>query len=312
MDLRSVFTFGTALALGGACATPSPPERDPQAPRVYRVLRGETLATIASKRSSTAEQLRAWNDLPPGEPPPGTILLIYPRGTVVPAAQVGTPGRPMVINDPEPIGPAPEPSPRPPDRVAVTVPERGPPGLLGADVTAPALPTGGANGPVHKGHRPGTISLGPRASLATGPEADHTAAELGRSPLPAPANWRVGVPGALSPPPARPCLPPPTDAAEGEVVTARGLTKPQIKAGMRPVVVAAGGCLAGDGAGAYQVTLEVVAGCDGRAAQVTVADDGGLPGAITACIAGVARNAGFDPHDDVGGTVFLYPIRFER
>jgi hypothetical protein len=62
----------------------------------------------------------------------------------------------------------------------------------------------------------------------------------------------------------------------------------------------------------FQVTLEVVAGCDGRVASVDVADGGGLPAGVGACVADVAKNASFDPHDDTAGTVFLFPIRFER
>ncbi len=91
-----------AVILGLIACSPASeaPSRDPDAPRVYRVLRGDTLATIASKRSTTPDLLRRWNDLPEGEPAPGTILLIY-RGTTVPDATPGTHARPLVINDPE-------------------------------------------------------------------------------------------------------------------------------------------------------------------------------------------------------------------
>ena len=51
---------------------------DPNAPRRYRVLRGDTLRTIASKRSCQPSDLINWNDLGP-DPflVPGQILKIY-------------------------------------------------------------------------------------------------------------------------------------------------------------------------------------------------------------------------------------------
>lgn len=294
-----------ALALA-ACAPTPEPARDPAAPRIYRVLHGDTLATIASKRSTTPEKLRAWNELPDGDPPPGTILLIYPAGTTVPTAPVGTASRPMVINDPDPRPEPPAPAPS-----AGIAPS--PPGLLASDAPAPApLPAAAPSAP--RAGPPGTPALGDRSGLAAQPSADLTSPEIERRPPPSEpkAAWSVGTPGALAPPAPKACLPPPADAPEGGVVTAAGLSKAQIKAAMRPVLAAADSCLAGDGTGVVQVTLEIVAGCDGRARSVMVADTGGAPSGIADCVATVARNATFPAHDDAGGTVFLYPISLRR
>jgi len=77
--VRITLLFLALLACGSA---PEPeveaPEPDPDAPRRYRVLRGDTLRTIASKRSCQPSDIVGWNGL--GEDPllvPGQILLIY-------------------------------------------------------------------------------------------------------------------------------------------------------------------------------------------------------------------------------------------
>lgn len=290
------------LALGAfvaGCAPAEPePVRDPSAPRIYRVLNGDTLATIASKRSSTPEKLRVWNELPDGEPAPGTILLIYPPGTTVPTAPAGTAARPLVINDPDPVAP-----PR-------RAPEVTAPGILGGETPDLPIPTGVAS--TGRSAPPGTTQL-PRSNPGAGAVADMSSPEIERSkPAPVATSWSVGSPGSLAAPAPKPCLPGPTDAPEGGIALATGLSKAQIKAGMRAVAAAADGCLVGDGAGTFQVTLEVVAACDGRVRSVMVADGGGLPGGVADCVATVARNASFAAHDDQAGTVFLIPVRFER
>lgn len=310
-----------AASLAGCGPAEPEPVRDPAAPRVYRVLNGDTLATIASKRSATPEKLRAWNDLPDGDPPPGTILLIYPPGTTVPTAPAGTAARPLVINDPDPVAPpardreAAIPPGRAGERVAVAAPPppSGPPGVLGGETPELAIPTGGPS--TSRSAPPGTPALGPRSNPGAGAVADMSSPEIERpqpAPAPAAAAWTVGSPGHLAPPAPKACLPGPTDAPEGGIALATGLSKAQIKAGMRAVAAAADGCLAGSGSGTYQVTLEVVAACDGRVRSVMVADGGGLPSGVADCVATVARNASFAAHDDPAGTVFLIPVRFER
>ncbi len=301
VDVRWWPILAVVAFLAGCGPAEPEPVRDPAAPRIYRVLNGDTLATIASKRSTTPEKLRAWNELPDGDPAPGTILLIYPPGTTLPTAPAGTAARPLVINDPDPVAP---PVERPPLAAA--------PGILGGETPDLPIPTGVASTP--RAAPPGTTAL-PRSNPGAGAVADMTSPEIERpkpAPAPATASWRVGSPGSLAAPAPKPCLAGPTDAPEGGIALATGLSKAQIKAGMRAVAAAADGCLVGDGSGTFQVTLEVVAACDGRVRSVMVADGGGLPAGVADCVATVARNASFAAHDDQAGTVFLIPVRFER
>ncbi len=115
-----------ALLACGADPLPDsePAEPDPNAPRRYRVLRGDTLNTIASKRSCQPSDIVNWNGL--GADPllvPGQILLIYRENQKIalrPATPTGDDNEALPTRAPQPgdgdgvaIADIPDPEPRP-------------------------------------------------------------------------------------------------------------------------------------------------------------------------------------------------------
>ena len=94
------------------------------------------------------------------------------------------------------------------------------------------------------------------------------------------------------------------------MLASSGLGISEIKAGMRPVLQAAAGCLPKDAKGQWEVHLEVSLGCDGLVYDTRTSQSGGLPGPVTACLESVADQASFAAAE--GATTFLYPIHLAQ
>ena len=101
-----------------------------------------------------------------------------------------------------------------------------------------------------------------------------------------------------------------SEMGDRDMVASSGLGVAEIKAGMRPVLQAALGCLPKDATGQWEVHLEVSLGCDGMVYDTRTTQTGGLPSPVTACLEAVADQASFAAAE--GATTFLYPIRLAR
>jgi hypothetical protein len=112
-------------------------------------------------------------------------------------------------------------------------------------------------------------------------------------------------------PSAKPCLPPPTgdDLGDEGAVASRGLERAQVKGAMNAFVGHTLRCFPAE-ATAGTVMTDLVVGCDGRVASVTVSDDGGFDAATIACVRDVLGRTPFPAHDLPDGYPFGYPLSF--
>ena len=101
-----------------------------------------------------------------------------------------------------------------------------------------------------------------------------------------------------------------SEMGERDMFASAGLGVSEIKAGMRPVLQAAAGCLPKDAKGQWEVHLEVSLGCDGLVYDTRTSQSGGLPNPVTACLESVADQASFAAAE--GATTFLYPIHLAQ
>ena len=98
--------------------------------------------------------------------------------------------------------------------------------------------------------------------------------------------------------------------ADEDAVASRGLSEAQIRSAMEAFVGETLRCAPEGVATPGTVVLQLRVGCDGRVAGVTVADPGGLPDAMVACVRDVLRFTPFPAHDLPDGEVFDYPLTF--
>ena len=322
------------LACGPA---PEPPPVDPDAPRRYRVLRGDSLKTIASKRSCSPEDLIAWNHL--GTEPllvPGQILKIY-RANFRPESKDRPSQAEPDAGPPPASGRVAEGTPSPRHPPSTTASESSPPQRPDASVSrAPATPrkvevgSASKNGVailsllddlgdadlVHvasvkpSGATPGQAGLKGR-SLDGSVDVDATAVEIHRRPASTVSRTATGSgrTPALKKASPKTCLPVVMrDLGDEGMAAPDGLDRAAIRRGMAPIVAAAAGCLAPEARGDWTLHLEVTVGCDGLVYQAEVIMDGGLPTGVTRCVTEVAEQGSFDASQGV--TPFVYPIRF--
>ena len=347
---------------------PEPNFFDPTKPHRYRVLRGDSWNTIASKRNTRPDVLREWNCLPEDHLLiPGQILNIFPGGDGAPdcdaavadaelapapaaeTAPTAAPSGAIASGTPATSAPAaPAPQPRgtaAPQPAAAPTPTAGPavasaspspaprqPQSLQVDLPAQGTSRMGAGGthllslldqvdegveltavPSIQGRASvGGNSLDRRSSLGGGGSA-----ELGGVDIAARERAKpLGGPDAI---PQLPKAQPKqckavrlrqSEMGDRDMVASSGLGVAEIKAGMRPVLQAALGCLPKDATGQWEVHLEVSLGCDGMVYDTRTTQTGGLPSPVTACLEGVADQASFAAAE--GATTFLYPIRLAR
>ena len=104
------------------------------------------------------------------------------------------------------------------------------------------------------------------------------------------------------------CLPPPTDAAEDEMVASAGLDPDAVRASMR---VAAQGVLpCFKGSPTVTMLLSVQVACTGRVSAVTIEDDGGAESLTQACVEAGLKYAAFPAHALPDGDQFEYPLTY--
>ena len=332
------------LALLACGPEPAPPAAvDPDAPRRYRVLRGDTLKTIASKRSCHPADLIAWNEL--GEDPllvPGQILKIYranyrperaeiPTGDdskALPHRELQAPPGAVAAADTQPTPERGSPSPR--AAPSSPRPSSAPAATQRRVVVGSPNSRGSKNGVEilsllddledaelkhvasvqSSGRTPGQAGLDGR-SLEGSAAADSSSVELSRrSDVDTPGTLRAsGRSPRLPKAKAKNCLPVVMrDLGDKGMAAPDGLDRAAIRRGMAPIVTASAGCLASSARGSWEVHVEVTVGCDGLVYRADVVMDGGLSRDITRCVADVAKQGSFDAAQGV--TPFVYPIRF--
>ncbi len=127
----------------------------------------------------------------------------------------------------------------------------------------------------------------------------------------------TAVPGGLTLPPERPCLPPPDPTQLGDVVgdeavmiASQGLSVKQVEGAMQPFLPKLLGCVADDMRPDGVLTLELHVACTGRVDHVRVVDDGGLPDGLVVCAADLIRYVAFPTHDMPDGQEVGYPVSF--
>lgn len=136
------------------------------------------------------------------------------------------------------------------------------------------------------------------------------------APVAPPTPKRGGKKRAAAPAePEGRCLPPPElaeDAGEEAGFAASvGLSREQIRGAMGAALPALSDCITGDWPEA-ELLLEITVACTGRVSRVKVLDDGGLEGALVACVTERLGSARFPAHDLPDGEVFQYPVQFSR
>jgi hypothetical protein len=291
----------------------------------YRVRSGDTLTTIASKRSCTVAQLREWNHLEGDLITTGQVLVIH-RGEAPTPVASGT-RRPTArqgshhVRQGELVDPGDAPLKI---RVDAAIEDGSGLGLLDAfDESNQAL-SGKIDGGAAANRPSSTIGtssgLGARGtSLDEAGTAEKLAADpavsapevAGSDSPPIVGSAPVSAPKLAKALPKK-CLPPPSadDLGDDDAVASEGLTVDDIRGGMRAPVQAAAQCLPAGTHGNFQVVLEVTAGCNGLVSQASIDDAGGLPRAVTDCISATVAQAGFPAHALPDGATFYYPIRF--
>lgn len=111
-------------------------------------------------------------------------------------------------------------------------------------------------------------------------------------------------------PAAKPCLAGPTDVEGDEgMVASAGLSLEDVRASMNTFIQHTARCLPEGGVDGV-LTLDFTVGCDGRVSALTVTDDGGLSGELSACVVETLRHAPFPAHDLPDGFPFTFPLRF--
>lgn len=117
-------------------------------------------------------------------------------------------------------------------------------------------------------------------------------------------------PAALTMPAPKPCLAEPTDVEGDEgMVASAGLSLDDVRSSMNAFIQHAARCLPEGGAEGV-LTLDITVGCDGRVSGLSVADDGGLPGPLAACVVETLGYTPFPAHDLPDGFTFTFPLRF--
>lgn len=117
-------------------------------------------------------------------------------------------------------------------------------------------------------------------------------------------------PASLPRPAAKACKSGPTDFAGEGMAAATGLTAGQVQMTMTPFIRYTTRCIPRGSTGRAQITTSLTVGCNGRVISATVIDSGGLPPAVTQCIATTLKSAPFPAHDMPAGYVFQYPIHY--
>lgn len=115
-------------------------------------------------------------------------------------------------------------------------------------------------------------------------------------------------------PAAKACLPPPDGEGLGDAgsVSSRGLSTEEVSAAMRAFLPTTLRCTPEGEVLEGTVVAELRVGCDGRVARVDIADGGGLPDPVVACVKDTLRYAPFPAHDVPDGFAFEFPLTFSR
>lgn len=101
-----------------------------------------------------------------------------------------------------------------------------------------------------------------------------------------------------------------TDVAEGEMVTAAGLSRAQIQTVVAKRLPRTLACLPPGLDGEYEMIVDITVGCDGRVSNTYTVAAGALPASTTRCVEKVFRGARFPAHDMPDGQSFQYPLTF--
>jgi len=96
---------------------------------------------------------------------------------------------------------------------------------------------------------------------------------------------------------------------EGHIAS-EGLSIDQIRRSMNGFVRHTMACFPKGTRGSFTFSTEITVGCDGRVTDVWVANDGGLPPAVSQCISGTLGYASFPAHALPDGMTFQYPIQY--
>lgn len=124
------------------------------------------------------------------------------------------------------------------------------------------------------------------------------------------ADAPTTTPATFTMPAPKPCLAGPTDVEGDEgMVASAGLDLDAVRGSMNTFIQHTARCLPEGGVDGV-ITLDFVVGCDGRVSALTVADDGGLPSELGACVVDTLRHAPFPAHDLPDGFPFTFPLRF--
>ncbi len=289
------------------------------APTRYTVRRGDTLAKIASRHGVTVAELKSWNGLSSDLIEVDQVLVIWAgkqasgtaarrpvsKGARV-AARPGADAIPMVtVTEVDAT-----------DRVVIQTPA--PVGVLGVEIGGTDMEdlARSAKGLTkHDSTSADGSGLGERSG-GLGSEGSAESVDL-PGPLAKPRNDGPAIgAGAVSAPtlpmpPAKRCLPPPTDVeGEAAMATNLGLSVAQINGGMNPISGHAVACFPDGTSGVHEVTVEMVVGCDGRVSSSSVIAHAGLPAAVVGCLEQTLGHGGFPAHAVPDGIVFHSPLRF--
>lgn len=295
----------------------------------YRIVQGDTLATIAEKYAVQVEDLVAWNGLDPDAVEAGEVLLIW-----------RTPDEEVLEEEPTLVAQADRPTPRPKRRRStpqarqtrptpraaprVTLPAEGRPtsvrnaGLFGAGMGDEGLNDGLADAVAsleHDRRSVGNAGLREGTDMRSG-EVERSGA-MGRVAKPPPRtgpyfpDTPVRTP-AVSRPAAKRCLTQRTSANTGDdgMYAGRGVSSAAIRTALSRPLSTSRRCMPPGTEGDFTITVEIKVGCDGRVANVYPINAGFVPKRILDCVGTVLSSASFPAHDLPDGQSFQYPISY--
>ncbi len=157
------------------------------------------------------------------------------------------------------------------------------------------------------------LGLG-RRSLAASGTAETVEIERGirTSTGPKVPNVAVNAPN-LRRPAAKRCLAGPNAAdltSDDGFMASEGLSINQIRSSMNGFIRHTMACFPKGTRGSFTFSTEITVGCNGRVSDVWIGNDGGLPPAVSQCIADTLGYASFPAHALPDGMTFQYPIQY--
>jgi LysM repeat protein len=313
-------------------------------PEMVTVRPGDTLGKLAQRHGVEVGDLRAWNGIdgdtievdqvllvwkappPPARrvaeaPPSGSLSDVMGSGGPVAAPPAGEGRAPMVIpaaavapiqgGTPSPQGAGEAPAPAEPrQRVAIEKPLLA--GLFGMQVGTDVDLEQAARGMErHDGNAGGASGLRDRnLGSGTGAESLQMKERQLTKVGPAIPDVAVSAPRMSKPAPKRCLSGPAATMSESGKVTSRGLTVPDINAGMGRISRYTVRCFPAGTQGSYSVIFEITVGCNGTVSNVFMVSGGVVPQRVTSCIEQTLRYASFAAHAVPDGVAFQYPMKF--